>query len=254
MTTFNVVGNETVPVQDEEPVQQGSGYFGATSPASTEYSQEVQAQQGNDLQLVNELQERLGVNFNDVPQPNQVVQPQQVPEVQQQEDFVKKFNSAEGQRMRNEFKQIMGIDPVEAFQAVQNTQAQLKEIENWRRQVANEKQIETLQNEWGSNFEETWSGVRERFQTLPDNMKQALDNLEGARLLAAQIRLEQGSNQGRVQQSFQKSSSGNNPTQNIRTSGNVGGFIKTSDYLADKVDEATYIKAVRNGRVIYDVH
>ena len=250
MTTFNVVGNETVPIQEEE--SQGSGYLGATSPVPTEYSQQQQYQQGTDLQTVSELQEQLGVNLGDVQQ----VQQQQVqqPEVQQP-DFAAKFNTAEGQRMRNEFKQIMGIDPVEAFQTVQNANAQLKEIEAWRRQVANEKQIETLQSEWGANFEETWAGVREKFQTLPDNMKQALDSLDGARLLAAQIRLEQSSGQGRQQQqSFQKSSSVSNSTQNIRTSGNVGGFIKTSDYLADRVDEATYIKAVRNGRVIHDVH
>jgi hypothetical protein len=250
MTTFNVQGNEAVPIQEEV---QGSGYLGATSPVPTEYSQQQQAQQSNDLQLVNELQEKLGVNFNDVPQQQGVPQAQpQVPEVQPQEDFVKRFNSAEGQRMRNEFKQIMGIDPLEAFQAVQNTNAQLKEIENWRRQVSNEKQIETLQNEWGGEFEETWSAVREKFQTLPDNMKQALDGIEGARLLAAQIRLERGSGQQRSVQQFQRSSTVNS-TQNIRTSGNAGGFVRTSDYLADKVSEADYITAVRNNRVINDV-
>jgi hypothetical protein len=250
MTTFNVQGNEAVPIQEEA---QGSGYLGATSPVPTEYSQQQQAQQGSDLQLVNELQEKLGVNLNDVPQQQAVPQAQpQAPEVQQQEDFVKKFNSVEGQRMRNEFKQIMGIDPLEAFQAVQNTNAQLREIENWRRQVSNEKQIETLQNEWGGEFEETWSAVREKFQTLPDNMKQALDGIEGARLLAAQIRLERGSGQQRSVQQFQKSSYGNH-TQNIRTSGNAGGYIRTSDYLADKVSESDYIQAVRSNRVINDV-
>ena len=252
MTTFNVVGNETVPIQEEE--SQGSGYLGATSPAPTEYSQQQQFQQGTDLQTIQELQEQLGVNLGDF-QPQQPNQSQQQQLEVPQEDFAKKFNSVEGQRMRNEFKQVMGIDPVEAFQTVQQANIQLKEIEAWRRQVANEKQIETLQNEWGGDFEETWSGVREKFQSLPENMRQALDNLDGARLLAAQLRLEQSSGQGRQQQqSFQKSSTGNSSTQNIRTSGNVGGFIKTSDYLADRVDEATYIKAVRNGRVIHDVH
>ena len=252
MTTFNVVGNETIPIQEEEE-SQGSGYLGATSSVPTEYSQQQQFQQVTDLQTVQELQEQLGVNLGDV-QPQQPNQPQQQPEVPQV-DFVSKFNSVEGQRMRNEFKQVMGIDPVEAFQTVQQANAQLKEIEAWRRQVANEKQIETLQNEWGSEFEETWSGVREKFQSLPENMRQALDNLDGARLLAAQLRLEQSSGRGRQQQqSFQKSSTGSNSTQNIRTSGNVGGFIKTSDYLADRVDEKTYIQAVRNGRVIHDVH
>jgi hypothetical protein len=250
MTTFTVQGNEAVPTQEVE----SSGYLGSTSPAPTEYSESQQNRATDDLQLVNELQEKLGVDLNGVPQQQPEVLQQQIPEVPQ-DDLAKRFNSVEGQRMRNEFKQVMGIDPLEAFQAVQNANNQLREIENWRRQVANEKQIETLQSEWGSNFEETWSGVRERFQTLPDNMKQALDNLEGARLLAAQLRLEQGSGSSRPQQqSFQRSSSGSSPTQNIRTSGNVNGFIKTSDYLADRVDEATYIKAVQNGRVIYDVH
>jgi hypothetical protein len=249
MTTFTVQGNEAVPQQQE--ASQGSGYFGATSPAPTEYSQQQEAQQSGDVQLVQELQEKLGVNLNEVPQAQPDV-PQAQPDVPQQDDFLKRFNSAEGQRMRNEFKQIMGIDPLEAFQAVQNTNKQLQEIENWRRQVSNERQIETLQNEWGGEFEETWSAVKERFQTLPDNMKQALDGIEGARLLAAQIRLERGSGQQRSVQQFQKSSYGNH-TQNIRTSGNAGGYIRTSDYLADKVSEADYIQAVRSNRVINDI-
>ena len=249
MTTFTVQGNEAVPQQQE--ASQGSGYFGATSPAPTEYSQQQEAQQSGDVQLVQELQEKLGVNLNEVPQQQPEVSQAQ-PDVPQQDDFLKRFNSAEGQRMRNEFKQIMGIDPLEAFQAVQNTNKQLQEIENWRRQVSNERQIETLQSEWGGEFEETWSAVKERFQTLPDNMKQALDGIEGARLLAAQIRLERGSGQQRSVQQFQKSSYGNH-TQNIRTSGNAGGYIRTSDYLADKVSEADYIQAVRSNRVINDI-
>jgi hypothetical protein len=247
MTTFTVQGNEAIPQQQE--ASQGSGYFGATSPAPTEYSQQQEAQQSGDVQLVQELQEKLGVNLNEVPQQQPIDVP---PEVPQQDDFLKRFNSVEGQRMRNEFKQIMGIDPLEAFQAVQNTNKQLQEIESWRRQVSNERQIETLQNEWGGEFEETWSAVKERFQTLPDNMKQALDGIEGARLLAAQIRLERGSSQQRSTQQFQKSSYGNH-TQNIRTSGNAGGYIRTSDYLADKVSEADYIQAVRSNRVINDI-
>ena len=253
MTTFTVQGNEAVPNQQEE-TPQGSGYFGATSPAPTEYSQQKEAQQSSDAQLVQELQEKLGVNLNEgVPQQQaQPDVPQAQPDVPQQDDFLNRFNSAEGQRMRNEFKQIMGIDPLEAFQAVQNTNKQLQEIDSWRRQVANEQQIWNLQNEWGSEFEETWSAVKERFQTLPDNMKQALDGIEGARLLAAQIRLERGSSQQRPNQQFQKSSYGNH-TQNIRTSGNAGGYIRTSDYLADKVSEADYVQAVRSNRVINDI-
>ena len=152
--------------------------------------------------------------------------------------------------MRDEFKKIMGIDPMEAFQAVQNTQAQLQQIDQWRKQVVVEREMDTLRQEWGNEFDATFSEVRSRYEQLPDHMKSALDNLDGARLLAAQIRSERinGVQSGT---SFPRSS-GVSRTQSIRTTGAPSGFVRTSDYLNDRVSEADYLAAVRAGRVIRD--
>jgi hypothetical protein len=151
--------------------------------------------------------------------------------------------------MRAEFAEVMGFDPMVAFQAVQQTQVQLQQMDAWRRQAENERSIDTLRGEWGGEFESTWSEVRERFQALPDKMRLALDNVDGARLLAAQIKAERFQSSGVPLQR----SSAPSPTQNIRSSGAPSGYVKLSDFLADRVTEAEYLAAHQSGRVIRDV-
>jgi hypothetical protein len=237
---------ETYPASNE---QQSSGYMNTSSQAPTDFQQE----QGNEAfeaeRTVQELSEKLGVNLNDLPEEAPAVPGQEPP--QQQDDIVARFNSAEGKRMRDEFKKIMGIDPMEAFQAVTNTQAQLQQIDAWRQQVMAERQMDALKQEWGGEFDSTFAEVRERFQQLPDHMKPALDNLDGARLLAAQVRAEKlGGKHSGVPL---PRSSAPSQTNNLRSTGAPGGFVKTSDYLNDLVSEADYLAAVRTGRVIRDI-
>lgn len=243
---------ETVPTGIPDT---GTGYINMSKPAPTAHSEEVAAAQFGTQEEIAQLSEKLGINpadFLNAQQPQEVPQQQPAPAPQPEptDDMFKRFNSAEGQRMREEFKKVMGIDPLEAFQAVQNTQTQLQQIEQWRQQVAVEKQMDTLKSEWGAEFDTTFSEVRERFQKLPDHMKAALDNLDGARLLAAQIRAER---YGGHDNTPLPRSSVPSRTTNIRTTGAPVGYVKTSDYLNDRVSEAEYIAALNAGRVIRDI-
>jgi uncharacterized protein YpuA (DUF1002 family) len=248
MAEYIEANGNAVPVSSEAPV--ASGYIPVTNSAPTAYSQE-QAQVGADaFRQVNELQEKLGVDLSQasqaqVPVVNSV---NEAPPVQQEDPFAK-FNTDRGKRMRQEFAEVMGFDPLTAFQAVQQTQVQLKQMDAWRRQAENERSIDTLRGEWGGEFESTWSEVRERFQALPDNMKLALDNLDGARLLAAQIKAERYQSSG---VSLPRSSAPSQ-TQNIRSTGAPSGYVKLSDFLADRVTEQEYLAAYQSGRVIRDV-
>ncbi len=229
----------------------GTGYIDTSSQVQTDSQVESQAAGFEAQQQLEELQARLGVNLSDIESAQQPETPQPEQPPAPTDDMIARFNSAEGQRMRNEFKKIMGIDPMEAFQAVQNTQAQLQQIDTWRQQVVAERQMDTLKQEWGQDFDSTFSEVRAKFAQLPDNMKAALDNLDGARLLAAQIRTEQATGK-RSQPSLPRSSEPSR-TNNLRTTGAPVGMVKTSDYLNDRVSEQEYLAALQAGRVIRDI-
>lgn len=245
----------TQPVSPVVEETGNGGYINTSSQVPTDSQLERGGEAVEAARQVAELQEKLGVNLNDVqPEPQQEVpqaDPNQAPPPKQDDDMIARFNSAEGQRMREEFKKVMGIDPMEAFQAVNNTQVQLQQINQWRQQVMVEKQMDTLKSEWGGEFDATFAEVRSRFEAMPDNMKQALDNLDGARLIAAQIRSEQLGNQHSGQPLPR--SSAPSRTNNIRTTGAPVGYVKTSDYLADRVSEADYLAALRGNRVIRDI-
>ena len=253
MAEFIESNGNAVPMSNEAPP--ASGYIPVTSAAPTAYSQE-QSQAGFDaFNQVAELQQKLGVDLSQAQAvPEQVPAQGQVPQVPNQqppaqEDPLAKFNSDRGKKMRQEFTEVMGFDPLVAFQAVQQTQQQLQQMDAWRRQAENERSIDTLRGEWGGEFESTWSEVRERFQALPPQMKQALDNIDGARLLAAQIKAERFQSSGVPLQR----SSVPSQTQNIRSTGAPSGYVKLSDFLADRVSEQDYLAAHAAGRVIRDI-
>jgi hypothetical protein len=250
MAEFIEANGQAVPMGNEAPPS--SGYVNVSTPAPTAYSQEQNQVGADAFQQIAELQQKLGVDLSqaqpEAPAPGVPPTQTPVPPAPTEDPFAK-FNSDRGKKMRAEFAEVMGFDPMVAFQAVQQTQVQLQQMDAWRRQAENERSIDTLRGEWGGEFESTWSEVRERFQALPDKMRLALDNVDGARLLAAQIKAERFQSSGVPLQR----SSAPSPTQNIRSSGAPSGYVKLSDFLADRVTEAEYLAAHQSGRVIRDV-
>ena len=257
--TVNPNGEAVPTGQTQQPEESsGGGYINMSNPVPTESQREAQAGDAEAQRQFHELAEKLGVDVSQLggeppaAQPEAVQQAPAPPQPEPTDDMIARFNSREGQRMREEFKQIMGIDPMDAFTTVTQTQQQLQQINQWRQQVMVERQMDDLRQEWGAEFDSTFSEVRERFNQLPDNMKAALDNLDGAKLLAAQIRSERGgaNRQGGIPL---PRSSAPSRTNNIRSTGAPVGYVKTSDYLNDRVSEQDYLAALRSNRVIRDI-
>lgn len=116
--------------------------------------------------------------------------PQTVPEVTQQQPPL----DAAGQEWWNSFQQYTGVTQEQFTQGIQQLQ-QLPQIQQFVAQQQRESQLGTLRQEWGSEFDAVMPVVAERFKALPPQLQVALDNLEGARLLYAQIKQERGGNQ-----------------------------------------------------------
>jgi hypothetical protein len=69
----------------------------------------------------------------------------------------------------------------------------LEDFGGYRNQQLIEEQKQPLKSEWGTEFDDRYAQVVEKFQTLPPEMQKALDNTEGAKLIWALIEKEGGS-------------------------------------------------------------
>lgn len=164
----------------------GQGYL-----TSSYYGNEGATRQANleqeltDGQTIEQLGQKLGVNPNELGNADADVPPQTEDEKQA---FLKKLSSEDGQRFRNEFKEYVGIDVLEAFEAIQNAATLTKELDSWRRDMVRQEETKVLKQELGQEFDTLMPEIVEYFKQLPPAQQQALDNLDGARMIAALIR------------------------------------------------------------------
>lgn len=174
--------NEVVPQQ---------GYINA-SYYGNESNKVIQDQTAatQDAQAVQELAQKLGVDPNTLlegQQPTeQVTEPETPPT--ETEDFLAKFNTEEGKRFREQFTQFLGVDPVSAYETVQNAARLTAELENWRQGMVVQQEQQQLRAELGNEYDALMPEVVDYFNSLPNEKKAALDNLDGARMIAALIR------------------------------------------------------------------
>lgn len=183
---------------EHQPVQQENGqqYFSSSYFANQGREQEANLQELNVAeQQIQELSAKLGVDPETLTQQEEATQPVQE-ESEQAEDFLAKFNTEEGKRFAAQFKEYLGVDPLEAYNLINQTSTLVQQLDGWRREVQQERQVSQLRQEWGESYEPTMQKVLERFSRLPKEQQVALDNVEGARMLAALIRQEELS-QGR---------------------------------------------------------
>lgn len=122
-------------------------------------------------------------------QPDQPPAPQQQPPLPELDD--------EGKAFWNQFQRYTGFDRESFTQAAQML-GQLPTLQQFVSQQQQQQAVSTLKQEWGNNFDSLMPEVTERFKALPPQMQQALDNVDGARLLAAQIMQERGVGQAQV--------------------------------------------------------
>jgi DNA-binding protein H-NS len=254
MATYEVRGD--VAGASEEP--QGGGYFNASYYANQGKEQtEVLAQESQTSSTIEELSNKLGVDPTQLgaPQEEAVEQapPSQDEPDKEKEDFLAKFNTEEGKRFKDQFKQFLGIDPVEAYELMTGTSQLVQHLDTWRREVQQERQVAQLRQEFGSDFEAVMPKVVERFQQLPKAMQVSLDNIEGARLLAAQIRQEELS-----QRSGRPNPYASTNVRPLQRSGNTAPVIRMSEFVNWSDAEVQQrmpeiMKAKQNGTFINDL-
>lgn len=223
MTDYVISEGQTSVGLPEESAK-GTGYINTNYYGNVERQEGVQQQEStSDAELISNLSQKLGVSLDE--QTNEVTQ---TDTQQTQEDFSKKFTTEEGQRLVADFKKVTGIDLQEAFGIVQQTAQLTHELENWRRQVQVDRQAQELRQEWGSDFDVLMPKVAEEFKSLSPEMQRALDNPDGARLLAAKIRQRERSGL-KGGSSPQYVPSGN--VRNLSGGGNKAPVIRMSEMV-----------------------
>lgn len=163
------------------------------------------------------------------------------PESEETEEVIKKRLAV----VDTELKSLLGAGLTDVY-------GMLKELTEFRNQYYTEQQLNTLKSEWGNTYDDNMKMVHEKWSTLPEDRKSALNNVDGARLLLALIEKERKT--GAVDPRITS-----NPKYVKGTSSGTGSQakLKMSDIM--KMSEAEYRrnepviqKAIREGRVIKD--
>lgn len=79
-----------------------------------------------------------------------------------------------------QFEQYLGFD-------LKSAKSMIEELQGFRTQYNVEQQKNNLRNEWGGEFDTRFQEVQQYFKTLPPAQQQALDNVDGAKLIWAKI-------------------------------------------------------------------
>lgn len=119
-------------------------------------------------------------------QPTPEVQQQQ-PDVVSQPDPVCDPNDADFQAFNTQLTQYIGVDASSLKQYVSHIQQQVLE-----------QTLEPLRIDWGTDYEQNYNAVKERFKQLPAHQQAIYDNVDGARFLHEQLRREAQQQQASV--------------------------------------------------------
>lgn len=232
-----------------------SGYI----PDSRAVQRDQQAQQPPpvDNTELEQLSQRLGVRPEDIGQPPAPEQPEQP--LNTEDWYAKQFGTEEARQFAENFKKYVGMDIKEVYNVVNNTARVTQGLEQWRQEVRAERDTQTLRSEWGQDFDNIMPLVAQKFQHIQKTNPQqarALDNLDGARMLAALVRQEQ-------QQGYQAKPNvpqtpaflpNRRPIQ--RGVGATPSSIKMSDYVSMNDHDAQQVNAgLMNGsiQIIHDM-
>lgn len=251
--------------QDPQPIivptgsADGKGYFSSSYYGNeSANAMEATQQELQNHQTIQELGQKLGVDPNQLGavETPETQQPSEVTtDTPDKEDFLKKFNSEEGAKFRQQFREYMGVDPLDAYNLINDTARLTQELEAWRSEVVRQRETETLRNELGQEFEQLMPEMVEYFKRLPPAQQKALDNLDGARMIAALIRQQKAQ--------AMRGSLGNAPAfvqSNVRSLSNgvSAPTIRMSDLAkmsGNEVDKymGDIIRAKQAGTFIYDL-
>jgi hypothetical protein len=205
---------------------------------------------------IEELATKLGIDPNTIGQPE--APEQAAPPANTEDWYAKQFGTVEAQQFAENFKKYVGLDIKEVYKLINDTATVTQGVETWRKQVTVQQQTQQLKQEFGDDFDSIMPLIGQRFKQIQQSnpkQAQALDNLDGARMLAALIRQE-GYQQSVVQNPEVP------PYLPNRRPINRGGqgtspVIKMSDFVkwSDAEVQARYgevVRAKQNGTFIND--
>lgn len=171
--------NEPVATQwekDSEDTQQVSPESSEEQPPQDEEKQESKSEEGLPSLEELDLPEDLGVDTSEK---------QDVPELPDTEE-AKKF--------AEQFQQYLGISVDEFRNAAQDYRKTIEYVNEVRAEQERKQALSSLQSEWGvdsNEVQQRLEKVQERFNKYPEEMRNRLDNLEGAKLIWAKIQSEE---------------------------------------------------------------
>lgn len=260
---------QPVVQQEQQPVQDlpTSGYIPSQADLMRDYkASEQQATQeqriedtpmGADLQ---ELAEKLGVNPEDIGQPPAPEPPEEKVYADPDDWYSEQFSTPEASKFADDFRKYVGFDIKEVYGLIKQTAEVTKGVDQWRQEAYAQQQLNSLRQDFGEEFDSLMPQVLDRFAQIREvNPQQAaaLDNPDGARMLAALIRQEQS--QGVQQPPSQKNVPNFLPNKRQVTHGrNQPPVIKYSEMMkwsGEEIDRryGEILQAKQNGTLIYDI-
>jgi len=111
----------------------------------------------------------------------------------------------EFKKFAEDFEKFMGV-PLEQFKASQ--QEAVEYVNQVKAEQAKVEATKLLSNEWGiesTEVESRLERVQERFNKYPEDMRQRLDSIEGAKLIWAKIEQEENTRINKQAPAFQRS-------------------------------------------------
>lgn len=209
-----------------------TGYFDGSGraygvPDRTQPTDQPPTNTPNELE---ELSKKLGIDPNTIGQPDAPEPP--APPMNTEDWYAKQFGSEEAKQFAENFKKFVGIDIKEVYGLINNTAQVTRGVEEWRQQVAAKQQLDTLKSELGSEFEDLMPHVLEKFRQIKQTnprQAQALDNIDGAKMLAALIKQERSRGQQFVAPDVPNYFPNRRPVDHSNSG--TGNFVKFTDFV-----------------------
>lgn len=244
--------------QEVTPVVEQGGYFngsytmGVDDPqtlADNAQAEEDKASGGVSPEELSSIAAKLGVDVEalsgllgvDKPEEATTEEPEKTEEELSEEDKqIKERLLAVDKEVQN----LLGVGLTEVYGLLQELQA-------FKAQYVVEQQTSILKQEWGANYEETLQEVRGYWEKLPETQKQALDNVEGARLIHALISKEKGSKAASQQSPYVRQGSAR-PRSGANPKFRMSEVVKLSEADYQRI-QPELEDAFRRGLVINDI-
>jgi len=236
-----------------------SGYIPSQSDVIARQHEQPPQQEVVDPNI-EELSTKLGINPDELGVETPPQEEKQEEKFSDPEDWYKQqFSNPEASKFVEDFKKYVGLDIKEVYGLIKETAEVTKGVDQWRQEAVAQQQLNTLKQEFGNEFDSLMPQILERFDQIRKvnpQQAQALDNPDGARLLAAKIKQEQSQGTYTQQRDDVPTYLPNRRQVSYRQSDSP--VIKMSEFRSWSGEEmdrryGDILRAKQNGTFIYDV-